>query len=141
MDSSSTNSEEVIAFSEHAVPMTSPSECNNGDPRASFSEPRSHLFPKIWRHSTASNNLRLYGFRRFKTSHLVNLHFLEEEISVLDRQIYQVGLRSSSHESNGGRDALGLQYSQRDPVVPNVEDFVTDKMVLNLRILLKEYGS
>lgn len=108
------------------------------DLHASLNERRSHLFQKIRRHSTAGNTLRLYDFRRLKTSHLVNLHFLEEEISVLDRQVYQVGIRSGSHENNGGRDALGLQ---RDPIVPNEEEFVTDSMLLKLRRLLKEYGS
>jgi hypothetical protein len=41
-------------------------------------------FRKLWKHSTEDNNLALYGFRRFKTSHLLNLRYLEEEISRLD---------------------------------------------------------
>ena len=45
-------------------------------------------FPLLWQRSTEDNNLALHGFRRFKTTHLLNLRFLEEEIADLDHAIY-----------------------------------------------------
>jgi len=38
--------------------------------------------------STADNNLTLHGFRRFKTTYLLNLRFLEEEIAQMDYTLY-----------------------------------------------------
>lgn len=101
---------------------------------------RSGIFPKIWSHSTEDRNLTLYGFRRFKTTHLVNLRFLEEEISELDHKIYQAGLSIDDGTSKGKPDRLGLRYSHRDPIVPALQDIITDSLVLRLRSILKDYG-
>ena len=102
---------------------------------------RSSIFPKVWSQSTNDKNLTLYGFRRFKTSHLVNLRYLEEEISECDRRIYQAGLRLDIDKERRKADRLGLQYSHRDSDVPDLQDTITDSMVLKMRSLLKEYGS
>jgi len=97
------------------------------------------LFEKVWAKSTEDNNIALYGFRRFKTSHLVNLRFLEEEIAKLDHDIYQIGLKSANRDVSG-RDRLGFRFSKRDSNVPEETEFVIQEMILKLRSLLKEYG-
>ena len=101
---------------------------------------RSKIFPKIWSRSTEDRNITLYGFRRFKTSHLINLRFLEEEIAELDHNIYQAGLSLDSDARNRKSDRLGLRYSRRDSSVPPLQDIITESMVIELRRLLKEYG-
>lgn len=101
---------------------------------------RSSIFHKVWSRSTEDKNISLYGFRRYKTSHLVNLRFLEEEISELDHKIYQAGLNLDNDTRNRNSDRLGLRYSHRDCSVPALQDTITDSMVLKMRNLLKEYG-
>ncbi|CAE7212373.1 hypothetical protein PTTW11_10292 [Pyrenophora teres f. teres] len=82
---------------------------------------------KVWTTSTADNNLTLYDFRRFKTTHLMNLRFLEEEIA----RIYQVGLKENMPLSS--IDRLGLGHSRRDANVPTVNDAITHDFVIRLR--------
>ena len=107
-------------------------------------DPSSHhidsnaTFKKLWKHSTEDNNLTLYGFRRFKTSHLLNLRYLEEEISRVDHEIYQAGLRSGCEP--GERDRLGLRYSKTDPSSSKGEKLISSELILKLRSLLKDYG-
>jgi hypothetical protein len=95
-------------------------------------------FRKLWKHSTEDNNLTLYGFRRFKTSHLLNLRYLEEEISRLDYDIYQAGLRSGCRL--GERNRLGLRYSKLDTEFTQAAGGISTEMILKLRGLLKDYG-
>lgn len=61
-----------------------------------------------WQSATANSNLTLHGFRRFKTMHLLNLRFLENEISQLGHQIYQAGLNLNINISLN--DRLGLKH-------------------------------
>jgi hypothetical protein len=82
-----------------------------------------NAFHKCWVASTADNNLTLYGFRRFKTTQLLNLRFLENEIADIDHTIYQAGLSLGLSPSLG--DRLGLQHSKRDADVPEVNDVIT----------------
>lgn len=110
------------------------------DPSPSRDLSRSSIFHKVWSRSTEDKNLSLYGFRRFKTSHLVNLRYLEEEISELDHNIYQAGLNLDNDTRDRNSDRLGLRCSHRDSRVPALQDTITDSMVLILRNLLKEYG-
>lgn len=97
------------------------------------------LFRSLWPRVTSDSNITLHGFRRFKTTHLVNLRFLEEEIAELDRTIYQAGLRLGHAPS--ARDRLGLKHGKIDPNAPNPKDAITREMVLQLRSLIKQYGS
>lgn len=110
------------------------------DPTRSGDLSRSGVFRKVWSQSTADRNLTLYGFRRFKTTHLVNLRFLEEEISDLDHRIYQAGLSLDDGALDQKTDRLGLRCSHRDANVPAIQDSITDSLVLRLRNLLKDYG-
>jgi hypothetical protein len=96
------------------------------------------LFQTVWQKSTEGNNLSLYGFRRFKTTHLLNLRFLEEEIANLDHKIYQAGLKLNIEPSSD--DRLGLRHCRRDQDSPPLMEVVTPELILNLRHLIKEYG-
>lgn len=95
-------------------------------------------FRQHWQTATDDNNLTLHGFRRFKTAHLLNLRFLEDEIAQLDHTIYQAGLSVTTAYSPC--DRLGLKHSKRDASVPAVELTITRDLVLKLRELLKQYG-
>ncbi|KAI8939796.1 hypothetical protein NX059_003535 [Plenodomus lindquistii] len=95
-------------------------------------------FRKCWATSTADNNLTLHGFRRFKTTQLLNLRLLENEIADMDHTIYQAGL--SLGLSPSPVDRLGLQHSKRDTNVPKVNEVITTEFVLKLRDLIKQYN-
>ncbi|KAI1754785.1 hypothetical protein F4782DRAFT_491630 [Xylaria castorea] len=94
-------------------------------------------FMKYWPIATADNDLTLHGFRRFKTTHLLNLRFLEGEIAALDHTIYQAGLSLGLDPSSS--DRLGLRHSKKDGDVPQLEETVTRELVRKLRSLIKEY--
>jgi hypothetical protein len=98
----------------------------------------SGLFRKHWRTCTDDNNLTLHGFRRYKTAHLLNLRFLEDEISELDHQVYQAGLSLEIDPSPGNR--LGLKHCKRDSAIPCVDETITRNFILELRDLIKQYG-
>lgn len=95
-------------------------------------------YRKCWESSTDDNNLTLHGFRRFKTTHLLNLRFLESEIADLDHTIYQAGLSLGLTPSP--TDRLGLKHSKRDANVPKINDAITREFILQLRDLLRQYG-
>ncbi|KAI0552451.1 hypothetical protein F4679DRAFT_89771 [Xylaria curta] len=94
-------------------------------------------FQKHWEAATDNNNLTLHGFRRFKTTHLLNLRYLEDEIAELDHTIYQAGL--SLETDHAPTDRLGLAWCKRDQNVPSIEVTMTRELVLRLRDLLKQY--
>jgi len=96
------------------------------------------VFRKCWVASTADNNLTLHGFRRFKTTQLLNLRLLENEIADMDHTIYQTGLSLGLSPSPG--DRLGLQHSKRDADVPKLNDVITREFILKLHDLIKEYS-
>ena len=96
-------------------------------------------FCKCWVNSTADNNLTLHGFRRFKTTHLLNLRFLENEIADMDHTIYQAG--QSLHLNPSPTDRLGLKHGKRDAGITNISDVITQEFVLRLRDLMKQYGA
>jgi hypothetical protein len=101
-------------------------------------KPIPNAFLKCWSVSTADNNLTLHGFRRFKTTHLLNLRFLENEIADMDHIIYQAGFSLGLDPSS--TDRLGLKHGKMDASVPNIEDTITRKFILELRSLLRQYG-
>ncbi|KAH6986747.1 hypothetical protein EDB80DRAFT_590315, partial [Ilyonectria destructans] len=73
-------------------------------------------FPRHWEIATADSNLTLHGFRRFKTTHLLNLRYLEAEIAAIDHLIYQLGL--SLNLEPDCTDRLGIKHCQKDEDVP-----------------------
>lgn len=95
-------------------------------------------FHTHWETATDDNNLTLYGFRRFKTTHLLNLRFLEDEIASVDHKLYQAGLSLGTDHSTLNR--LGLKYCQKDSRVPEIEDTITDDFIRRVRDLIKQYG-
>lgn len=103
-----------------------------------MSESLRQQFSVHWQTSTADNNLTLHGFRRFKTTHLLNLRFLEAEIAELDHVIYQAGLSLDIEPS--AADRLGLKHSKKDKDTPDVDEVITRDLVLKLRGLLQQYG-
>ncbi|KAH8590503.1 hypothetical protein B0O99DRAFT_551996 [Bisporella sp. PMI_857] len=131
-------------MSSHAPPSLghSTSTLSNADPQAqpnhNANDPGiTNLFPRLWRCSTTDNNLSLYGFRRFKTSHLLNLRFLEEEVAELDHKIYQAGLSLGLEPTPS--DRLGLRHSKIDANAPRMDDTIHTELVLQLRSTMKEY--
>lgn len=95
-------------------------------------------FQKNWQAASADSDLALYGFRRFKTSHLLNLRFLEDEIAEIDHIIYQAGLTLGVDHAPANK--LGLNYCKREANVPAISETITEELVLRLRDLLKQYG-
>ena len=97
-----------------------------------------NLFRKLWPCVTDDNHLTLFGFRRFRTTHLMNLRFLEEEINKIDRQIYQAGLKLGIPPTKD--DRLGSRYSKRDASAQGLEESINQDLLLRLRDLVKLYG-
>ncbi|KAJ6437570.1 hypothetical protein O9K51_09776 [Purpureocillium lavendulum] len=97
----------------------------------------SKQFPSHWLASTADSNLTLHGFRRFKTTHLLNLRYLETEIAQIDRLLYQLGLSLDLGISEA--DRLGLKHCERDEGIPPVDEAVSRELITTLRGLVKEY--
>ena len=96
-------------------------------------------FRDLWRKATDDNYLTLYGFRRFRTTHLLNLRYLEEEIDLLDHQIYQAGLKLG-HISTP-LDKLGLQHGRIDASALGHGEVMTRELVLRMRELIRQYGT
>lgn len=96
-------------------------------------------FAGYWQKCTDDNNLTLHGFRRFKTTHLLNLRFLEDEIAELDHALYQAGL--SLDMGTSPNDRLGLRHSKKDSDVSSIKDTITKGFILKLRGLIKQYGA
>ncbi|KAL9111243.1 MAG: hypothetical protein Q9227_004321 [Pyrenula ochraceoflavens] len=105
-------------------------------------QPRSTLtnqFRVHWQASTSDDNLTLHGFRRFKTSHLLNLRFLESEIAELDHRIYQAGIRLNTDLS--AKDRIGLRHVIKDGDAPEPDKTIDEAFVLKLRDLVRQYDN
>jgi hypothetical protein len=96
------------------------------------------LFERVWALSTEDNNLALYGFRRFKTTHLLNLRLLEDEIDRIDHQIYQAGLKLTVDSAPA--DRLGLKHCKKDEHALRPEEAIGEPLISKLRNLLQQYG-
>lgn len=96
------------------------------------------LFRELWNKVTDDNHLTLYGFKRFRTTHLLNLRFLEKEIDILDRQIFQAGFKLG--QSPPLEDKLGLRHGKVDRHALGVEEVMTREKILKMRELIKQYG-
>ncbi|KAI0437233.1 hypothetical protein F4803DRAFT_566232 [Xylaria telfairii] len=68
-------------------------------------------FMKYWRTTTADNSLTLHGFRRFKTTYLLNLRFLEGEIATLNHTIYQAALGLGLGPSSSDRHEALIAFN------------------------------
>ena len=95
-------------------------------------------FRKIWCNVTDDSYHSLFGFRRFRTAHLLNLRFLEDEIDKIDHEIFQAGFKLGL--SHTVIDRLGLKHGKRDVVAQAGEGAVNRDLILRLRELIKQYG-
>lgn len=109
----------------------------DNDSNSSYSE----LFSKVWREITSDNHLTLFGFRRYRTTHLLNLRFLEAEIDKIDHDLYQAGLQLNQPlGSEHTIDRLGLKQAKKDSKRMRVEEVTNEAVIMRLRRLIKEYG-
>ena len=92
-------------------------------------------FGKAWHNAVDDNYLTLFGFRRYRTSHLLNLRLLEAEIAKIDHTFFQAGLNLNHIPT---LDRLGLSGARRDAIPP--KEAINEAQVLRLRELLKQYG-
>lgn len=114
---------------------------SKGQADSDFSGWYIQLFRKVWRESTSDNRLTLFGFRRFRTTHLLNLRYLEAEIDKIDHDLYQAGLHlNQSLGHTNTIDRLGLKQAKKDDKRVEVEEVVSEALILRLRRLIKEYG-
>lgn len=98
-------------------------------------------FSKVWREITSDNHLTLFGFRRYRTTHLLNFRFLEAEIDKIDHDLYQAGLQLEQPFSGDHTiDRLGLKQAKKDSQKIKIEEVVNEGVILRLRGLIKEYG-
>lgn len=97
------------------------------------------MFRKLWCTTTDDNRFTLFGFRRFRTAHLLNLRFLEDEIHKIDHEVYQAGLQLEVPCTSA--DKLGLKHCRRDEGALGIEAVIKPELILCLRSLLKQYGS
>lgn len=125
--------------SEHrAHGITRMSKVDTDSERLSEDSAFQKQFDKIWRYATDDGYLTLFGFRRFRTTHLINLRFLEEELGEIDHQIFQAGMKLGHPPSP--IDRLGLKHGKKDSAVRAEDNAVNRELVLRLRTLLKQYG-
>lgn len=92
-------------------------------------------FPDHWRSSTSLEEVSLFGFRRFRTSQLLNIRFLEDEISAIDREIYQAGLQLPPQYTSSSYENV-----RKDPNAAGPHEVITETTVHRLRTLLKQYS-
>ena len=95
-------------------------------------------FARLWTQVTEDNYFSLFGFRRFRTAHLLNLRFLENEIDTLDHQIYQAGIRLERSPTSGNK--LGLAHAKKDHEEVAWSQVIDETMIMKLRDLLRKYG-
>jgi len=100
--------------------------------------PMASRFSQSWPIATADSNVTLHGFQRFKTTHLINLRLMEQEIAEMDRKLYQAGL-SWGHDISSA-DRLGLGAARRDSDTTNANETITTEFVEKLRRLISQYG-
>lgn len=101
----------------------------------------SERFSTVWREITSDNHLTLFGFRRYRTAHLLNLRFLEAEINEIDHDLYQAGLQLDQPLDRAHTiDRLGLKQAKIDSKRVRIEEVANEALIMRLRRLIKEYG-
>lgn len=100
----------------------------------------SELFSKVWREITSDNHLILFGFRRYRIIHLLNLRFLEAEIDKIDHDLYQADLHlNQSLDIDHIIDRLDLKQAKKDSKRMRIEKVVSEALIMRLRRLIKKY--
>lgn len=81
----------------------------------------------------------MFCFRRYRTSHLLNLRFLEDEIAKTELELYQAGM--SLDVDPECKDDMKSRTATGETDSPQVEDIINQECVFRLRNLIKEYGT
>jgi hypothetical protein len=116
-----------------AIPGTAAEDCILNDEKAQTT------FQQVWSTITDPDPQVLFGFRRFRTSHLLNLRCLEKEILEIDDRIFRAGLKLG--DVHDCKDRLALAYAiQRDQTSGNKDALVNKELIIRLRGLLQQYG-
>ncbi len=98
------------------------------------------LFSKVWREITSNNHLTLFEFRRYRTTHLLNLRFLKAEIDKIYHDLYQADLQlDQSLDREHIIDRLDLKQAKKDSKRMKIEKVVNKALVMRLRRLIKKY--
>ena len=95
-------------------------------------------FREIWSDTISDHRLTLFGFRRYRTTHLVNLRYLELELEKISNVIFQAGMQLDQPPSD--LDRLGLRYIRKQPGTSAKLEIINGNTILRLRELIKEYG-
>ncbi|KAJ6780188.1 hypothetical protein PWT90_04448 [Aphanocladium album] len=95
-----------------------------------------HVFARVWPNITDDNALTLFGFRRFRTAHLLNIRMLENEITEANRKVMTAG--AALGIPLPARNKLGLGYGTRRAAW-ELNPVMDHAFMANLRRLLKEY--
>jgi len=95
------------------------------------------MFRTAWPDITSPEPPTLFGFRRFRTSHLLNLRILEKEIIAIDHTVYQAGLSLGSEVRSD--DRLALASAQKDADGKGLP-LIDRELIMQLRDLLQQYG-
>lgn len=119
--------------SDHEAVLQNPPDDRHGQPEMAST------FRRFWCATTDDSRLTLFGFRRFRTAHLLNLRFLEDEIHKIDHDIFQAGLQLDVPCT--AADRLGLKHGRRDERAVGGEELIKPELISRLRDLLKQYGS
>ena len=89
---------------DHTAEPQNPPDDRHGQPELAG------LFRRFWCATTDDRRLTLFGFRRYRTAHLLNLRFLEDEIHKIDHDIFQAGLQLDVTSTAAER--LGLKHAR-----------------------------
>ncbi|KAF5511282.1 hypothetical protein CGCS363_v002158 [Colletotrichum siamense] len=95
-------------------------------------------FRAHWESSTTDEDVTLYGFSRFRTIHLLNLRFLEGEISELNRLVYQAGKSLAEVRPSRARLGIDSRWSGMSSA-PEPTKIINQEVVTKLRDLLRQY--
>ena len=117
-------------------------DIEHADSDSNYSNYYLEAFNKIWRASTSDNRLTLFELRRYRTTHLLNLRFLETKINEIDHNLNQAGLHQSQPpDREHTLDRLGLKHCKKNSKAVKIKDVVNRNLIIRLRQLIKEYGS
>jgi hypothetical protein len=115
-------------------------DCEFDDPEkcpSSNLDDSPELFRKFWPVITDDNPLTLFGFRRFRTVHLLNLRFLEDELTAINRKLMVAG--ESLDIPLPPKNKLGLGHgTQRDP--SELNPVLDREFFSNMRRTVRDYG-
>jgi hypothetical protein len=136
MLSSTSLAPSTLKMSDPMRPQSSPLQHHSPVPASP--DDVSDAFAEVWQEATSDNTFTLHGFRRFRTSHLLNLRFLERELIEIDRKFFQAGLKLK--QPDRPLNKLGLNHAKLDPVGMSFRSAINRQDIDRLQDLLNKYG-